>query len=330
MKPWLNERLFAENPDKPMFAFVSTLNWMRALSMLAQSESFESEATALLENAHCKRESSPHRQDTAFAKLFLAQSYLAALRSLKSTNNPYDIVRLAIVAWYYCTYFSSHAMLAIAGNNVPEQHAKTASLWLNRLVSAPSKPLVPYPLCLHVTSMVKKTVDRECEHLKRGCAQDLKTRPTTLDQANDAYVTYLKGTADFYRTKEEKKVRESKPFKEGGFRDFRKREARRIRDETLGKRPVGFLDMAFRYRGKANYRDAIFLSYGQRSPRMPEFLDDLNVVASAYYDFAQRWVERRTPSADWAHFLDDLGRRSLIATPTCRTGQAASLVAAIP
>jgi hypothetical protein len=332
MKPSLSERLFAQNPSQPEFALMSTLNWMRGLSILVQHDSFKSEMATLVTNSNCRRELSPDRQDTAFARLFLAQNYLAALHTFESTPNPYDIARLAIIAWYYCTYFSSHAMLAIAGHDVPEQHAKTASTWLDRLVCGTSKPLVPYPFCLPVKSLVEKTVEQECGVLKRDSNQNVNTKPVTTDQANDACISYLKGTADYYRDKEKKKMLESKQFKDKGLRDFRKHEARQMRDQKLSKRSIGFLDMAIRYRGKANYRDAIFLSYkqsGQSSHRMPEFINDLNVAADAYYNFAQQWVERHTPTTDWTHFLDDLTGHSLITRSIHGTEQHELSLAAI-
>ncbi|MGH9962520.1 MAG: hypothetical protein ACREBC_36295, partial [Pyrinomonadaceae bacterium] len=156
------------------------------------------------------------------------------------------------------------------------------------------------------------------EQQSRDTGQDVNTTPFTLDQAHDAHVSYLKGTSGFYREKEEDKVRASRAFREGQFNDFRKKGARELRDSGLSRRGVGFLDMAFRYRGKANYRDAIFLSYGKHATQtqMSRFVKDTHVVASTYHAMSRDCVSCRVPVDDWSHFLDDLRVNSrLTASP---------------
>lgn len=317
-KAELGQRLFEDGNPNPEFALLGTVNWMRALAILTQDANFNRAVATIVRGGNWKREDRQSLQDLAFEKLFLAQSYLAALRSLTSVENPYDIARMAIVSWYYCIYFSSQAMLAITGHHVPDEHQKTARVWLNQLVIGPSKPLIAYPFNLNVTSLVKATADKECEQQRRDTGQDVNTTPLTLDQAHDAHVSYLKGSSGFYREKEEDRVRASRAFRDAQYNDFRKKGAREMRDSALCKRGVGFLDMAFRYRGKANYRDAIFLSYGKHSTQtqMSRFVKDTHVVASTYYAMSRAWVSCRVLIDDWNHFLDDLRVNSRLTAAT--------------
>jgi hypothetical protein len=309
-KPPLGQRLFDGGKPNPEFALFGTVNWMRALAVLAKVDAITARVDAIARQESWKRETRQDLQDLAFEKLFLAQSYVASIRAMGTVKNPHDVARVAIVAWYYCTYFSSQAMLAITGQPVPEEHSKVARVWLNQFVSGPSSPLVPYPFYIRVSSLVKTTADAECEKLRKGTGQDLNSAPTSDARAHDAHVSYLKGTSGYYREKEEEKVRESREFKEQGFTDFRKKAAQQLRDRALEKRGVGFLDMAFRYRGKANYRDAIFLCYGSYGADLNRFIGDASTVAAAYHAMAEAWVSARVPKADWEHLVEDLRTRS--------------------
>jgi hypothetical protein len=50
----------------------------------------------------------------------------------------------------------------------------------------------------------------------------------------------------------------------------------RVLDPWYLKRSIAFLHQASRYRGKANYRDAIYLACGKSVPkRLDVFIDDL-------------------------------------------------------
>ena len=312
----LGQRLFEGGNPNPEYALLSTVHWMRSLAILTQQKAFTAAATAIGSNSNQRRETRQDHQDRAFEKLFLARSYLAALRSMTTVSNPHDVARVAIVSWYYCVYSSSQAMLAIAGQPVPEEHTKTARVWLNQLVAGPSSPLIPYPFDQHVSTLVKAAADEECARLNRGTGQNVNRLPATPDQAHDAHVSYLKGSSGFYREKIEEKVRGSREFLNAGYKDFRTNGAREIRDRALSNRSVGFLDMAFRYRGKANYRDAIFLCYGSHGPDMNRFLDDAFSVAGAYHRLSELWVSARTPDADWKHLVEDLQSNSKLTAAT--------------
>jgi hypothetical protein len=74
---------------------------------------------------------------------------------------------------------------------------------------------------------------------------------------------------------------------------------------------------ASRYRGKANYRDAIYLAYGRSVPRMLDgFIDDLATALGGFAAMAASYVSRRIGQGTWMAFLGDLeAKRSLSLSP---------------
>src|SRR5690606_9636410 len=80
-----------------------------------------------------------------------------------------------------------------------------------------------------------------------------------LGAAEGMCCSYLSGTADWYREKEEKKIKNSKEYKEAGYQHFKSKAAQQLRDSVLSNKSCCFLHEAFRYRGKSNYRDVTYL-----------------------------------------------------------------------
>lgn len=102
-----------------------------------------------------------------------------------------------------------------------------------------------------------------------------------------------------------------------GTQDFRTWDARVLRDAAYAKRGIAFLHQASRYRGKANYREAIYLAYGKSLPRQLDgFISDLARVSRGFAVMAAAYVSSRIGSDLWSNFLDDLeAKRSISASP---------------
>jgi hypothetical protein len=114
-------------------------------------------------------------------------------------------------------------------------------------------------------------------------------------------------------------LRQAKEFKALGVRDFRKKAAQRLRDQRLGRKSVGFLHQAIRYRGKANYREALFLGYGPSTETLlAGYVDDLATVLSGFVIMAGAFVVHRLGQPLWDDFVADVESRrafSLSARP---------------
>lgn len=126
--------------------------------------------------------------------------------------------------------------------------------------------------------------------------------------------SYLKGSAKWWREETEDNIKSSNNyFKNNKISDFRKNEAKKIRDEKLKKISIGFLHQAFRYRGKANYRDAIYLSYGiEKKDEICRLNEDLYLTLSAFIRMASHYCSKRVERGLWEEFIADLEQHSLL------------------
>ena len=310
MPEWLLNRLFeAKDQPEPRFAFQGTVNWMRALAILTGEPSFSDDELKSFYRHVQRRKQNYGADTTVFENMLLAFHHQACLERLtRSTDGAYDLCRASIISWYYSTYFTGKAMISAASGSSQETHAATARAWQADLV-APG--LVVYPFSLSLESLIAEDAEKAIAGYRGSDTGDLKTTPRTISNARACVASYLGGTRDYEKGKLETRVRSSRDFKALGVRDFRKVAARRLRDDQLRKAVVNFLVQAFRYRGKANYRDSIFLSYGQdNSARMTTFVTDLSAVSRAFQQMAACYIARRVERGTWAAFLNDLRAHS--------------------
>jgi hypothetical protein len=64
---------------------------------------------------------------------------------------------------------------------------------------------------------------------------------------------------------------------------------------------------AFRYRGKANYRDALYLTYeAQVGTVLDGFIANMETVLHAFLTMAGAFCSRRVITTDWQAFIHDL------------------------
>jgi len=109
----------------------------------------------------------------------------------------------------------------------------------------------------------------------------------------------------------EEKVKKSAEFKKLDVDNFRKKAAKELRDRYLTNSHVNFLVQAFRYRGKANYRDSIFLSYGyDNNDKVKQFTQDLLDVTKAFIRMTTYYVSKRIGPETWEQFINDLEEHS--------------------
>ena len=143
--------------------------------------------------------------------------------------------------------------------------------------------------------------------MRKGNNFDLNNYPKNEKEAFGALFSYLQGTASYKKWETEENIKGSREFKNLGVSDFRTKVARELRDIKLEKGIVNFLVQAFRYRGKANYRDSVFLSYGNdRSEELKQFILDLDTVATAFMKMASTYAKARVHKSNWDSFVADL------------------------
>ena len=310
MSQWLLDRLFeAKDQAEPRFAFQGTVNWMRALAELVNSGSTSDEELTAIYAGVQRRPVNKVADTSVFENMFMAHHNLASLHSMNDDiESPYDTCRAAIVAWYYTTYFSASAMVAASSGSTQETHAATAKVWQADIVE---KGLIPYPFNMYLSSLVSKTMEDEIKEYRKDNRYDLNDRAEDAEMAHGALVSYLKGTHGYKKWETEERVKTSREFKELGVDNFRTKVARELRDKALDKGHVNYLVQAFRFRGKANYRDSIFLSYGpNQEGTIRQFVEDLLNASRGFIRSAAYYSAKRVERGAWSEFISDIEENS--------------------
>lgn len=306
MTQWLLDRLFeTKEHAEPRFAFQGTTYWMKALAEVVSDGSCSDRELKAIYSKVKRRPANIPSDTIAFENIHMAYHNHASIFSMnETTENTYDICRSAIISWYYTTYFAASAMVAASSGSVQETHAATAKVWQSDIVE---KELIPYPFDTYLSSLVTKKVDTEINDYREENPYDLNTYPTDTEQAHGAIVSYLKGTAGYRKDEIEKRVKDSKDFKNLNVDNFRTKVARELRDKHLDRWQVNFLVQAFRYRGKANYRDSIFLSYGTNNETVVnQFIEDLLIVSYYFLRAASFYCSKRVEKGTWNLFVEDI------------------------
>lgn len=297
------------------FALPSTINWMRALAILVDELDLRF-ATASHAYTRVQRRALPDRElNSVCEQLLFALHQLASLRAMTVVENKADVARIGIMAWYYGVYGAASAMIAAGDGSFPDTHAATAQQW-DRQFAATGLALSPFGDRL--SALRADVVEQELIPVRARGKHSLTVTPTSLEQAWGCHAEYLSGTAKWEQWNIQERVRETKEFKALGTDSFRSTAARKLRDTAFARRGIAFLHEASRYRGKANYRDAIYLAYGRSVPRLLDsFTDDLATVLAGFASMAAAYVSWRIGRDAWTAFLEDLEqKRSISISPS--------------
>jgi hypothetical protein len=193
---------------------------------------------------------------------------------------------------------------ALPANYLSGDDTKAARQYQAELVSA---GIVRFPFDLSVVDLVPTSVAHQITQMRQGSNSDLNIRPANVLEARGALCSYLKGTCEYRQEDIEERVKESHEYRQLNVADFRTKAALQLRDAALRSEAVNFLWQAFRFRGKANYRDAMYLSYGNdNTPALRDLNADLATSANAFAKMAAHYTSRRTEAGTWTAFVDDV------------------------
>ena len=182
MAEWLLKRLFdSGDQPTPRFAAQSTLNWMRSLAIIVEDRGFTDNELSYFYAPVQRRTPNTPADTGVFECLLMAEHNVAALRTLSADpKSPYNVVRSAIIAWYYAIYESSSAMtLASSGANA-ETHAKTARIWHTDVVK---RSLTVGPFGLYLDTLVASDVKTKIVELRQGSQFELVNSPSNYMDA---------------------------------------------------------------------------------------------------------------------------------------------------
>lgn len=292
---------------EPQFALPSTVNWMRSLRLLVEAEGIDFAKAEVFDAEPQKRAMDVLVENTVLEQLFLSLHHLSALQQFTAGVRAADYARVGILAWYYGIANAASAMTAAQSGSFQEDHAGTARIWDEQIAS--SGFAMP-PFGWRVSSLVENTYKPEVAAYKQGSIGKLTSKPTSHADAIGAAAEYLSGSAKFYADRAKGDLVKTSQFKALKVSDFRSKAARTLRDDWLDKKAIGFVHQASRYRGKANYREALFLAYGSSTETiLTGFTEDAAVVLRAFLAMAGGFSRRKLGKRLWDEFVTDVDKK---------------------
>ena len=296
----------------PQFALPATVNWMRALRILIEHSDINFAKATAFYKPQSKRTMDVLVENTVLEQLFLGLHHLSALEQFSKGTEVSDYARVGIIAWYYGISNAASAMTAAQSGSFQEDHAGTARLWDEQIAA---RGLAIKPFNWRVSSLVESIYKPEVTSYKNGSAGTLLSKPTDSSQAVGTAGEYLSGSADWHASRIKEDLMESKEFKALGVADFRTKSARALRDSRLSRKSMGFVHQASRFRGKANYREALFLAYGSTTETiLAGFVEDLAVVLRGFLAMAGAFSERKLGTQIWSEFVADVDAKRAFTT----------------
>jgi hypothetical protein len=291
----------------PQFALNSTFNWAKALAILCRSDISKESAKRFYDGKQSNSSPCDKAINSAFEELVFSLHELAALKAMVEANNEATFYRSSIVAWYYAIYHGAKAMVCIQSQQSPEAHIPLANLWLDNLAK---RELIMPPFNLFLDSLVEKSYIEALTSKGYSPKVTVNQVPNNREEAYAAHLSYFKGCAD-----RDQDVAKQELRKKQNLESFRTTAAKQLRDERLGKKKLGFLHMAYRFRGKANYRDSIYVALNSDirqatfkqfvSDEKPPFIQHLYESARAFITMAAAFCFSKIGGALRESFIKD-------------------------
>jgi hypothetical protein len=306
MAEWLYQRLKSEDPEfEPGQAIQASINWIKSLSIICNEGQFNRTALNTKYSTVQRRAPNIIGDNSTFANTVMSfHNYASLVKIFENRDSHYDLIRSAIISWYYGIYYAASAMISANDGSMQETHASTANVW-NRQINGQEITLEPFSFRLE--TLIKSNYESEIQRIRAGNKFNLLDYPHNHDMAIGGCLSYLQGTAKREREILESRIKNEKEFKKLGVNNFRTKAAQIYRDDRLHNKETSFLHQAFRFRGKANYRDAIYLSYGRNyGDGISDMILNLLSTLKAFLMMSCHYSERRVERGVWNTFYDDI------------------------
>jgi len=299
---WLYTHVVREQDSRtPFFSEQSALNWMRSLSFEILREHGSDlrnqfVACRAAVRGQQKPAVSPLGLGAVFEPLFGAVTNTMSLTRLATDPAPFHRPA-TVVTWYYAVYNSVRAMFAAMGQPVGENHTAAMNAFASNL-----RTRLPHPFNMHAKHSDNENYKIILPSYPGVSSVNISgSFDPSAETAQGMLLEYLSGTARWYAGRTKNNLRDRR-----GVTSFRKRVDRELRDKWLAK-DIAFLHCAFRYRTKANYRDAIYLTYGAREFYVARtFAEDLAAVARFIVLCAFAFCEWLVGTQELQNFAQDL------------------------
>jgi hypothetical protein len=280
---------------------MAALNWVKSLDFEIVSEHGNSPEDQM---RSCREKFSgvrPRRSTQLvapiFAPLFHCLTFSVSLISIDEgvAYGPWSFPA-AVISWYYAIYNAFRSILASYDNREHETHSAMIKS-VNEIHA-----FLPHPfnmVATHQTGVMYSVMLPDYPTVERY--NIVRNFRVGRSEAQGMLLSYLSGTARW----EVKRVKD-RLITDGQVDNFRTKAAREIRNRCLPTR-VNFLNCAFRYRGKANYRDSLFLAYGPEDSTIDSsFMSGLSNIAKFAFLCGLAYAERRMGRRIVHEFLSDV------------------------
>jgi len=320
MTQWLYQKLKAVNKDQPEkhFANSASVLWMRALAKMLEDEA---QVSKNLDKISINTVSQDSDYDFKLAHGYEAlyksyQNYNSLVALIKSDIPSVDIVRTAIVNWYYTVHFSAKASIYThqkIREGKQNTHAGVAKAWAGQF-STDKKNLSPF--ALKVSSVEKAACEKQIAKMKSGSKINMnhfhgENEIETAEDALAVHLSYLNGTATGKRKDLQKRIKDDKEYALLAT----SHEKRKYTIKKWDKNPIGFLDLAYRFRVKTHYKDAFFFGYGSNDIELLErFVTDLELVARSFLKVSSRHIRTGFGEENWGQFVEDMEQENKLST----------------
>jgi hypothetical protein len=309
MSQWLLDRLQEQSKEllQPQFAFQGAMNWLRSLSLIIDNTAtIQDEANNLYGDIPTRKQS--RKLDTkVFDNIHFAFQNIASLNALNNdVEFKNDICNSAIVCWHDAIVFSAKAMISAYYDDEHDMDelSMVNKLWQESIVT---NELIPSPFNLSIPTLVKKESEAIIKSYRGLNTYTLDHTIRNETMAYGGLCSSLKGTHGYELWKAEAQIKKTDHFKSLKVDNFKTKIAREYRDTILSEGCVNFLVQADRFRGKSNYRDSIFLTYGENnSESLKTFITDLLQVSEAFLKYASVYCSKRVEAGTWDSFVNDI------------------------
>lgn len=201
-------------------------------------------------------------------------------------------------------------MLSAKDGSHPEVHTTAANQWFHSIAKrtgANALPL-PEPFVFGVPTLVEKDYRLYVANNYGAGRRPTDTHAVTLADARPNCISALLGTAKWRREDKEEQIKKTLnivDFKTGAGGIAKAN--RLTRDTQLAQQCCGFLHQAFRARGKANYRDALYFGYGDiNRPALTQLLLDVELVLEKFLLVASAYSFKKVRPASRNSFNQDV------------------------
>lgn len=293
----------SENEEKLGFVYQSSINWLNSLSGFIKDKyntmGFDViNQSTCFQKIHKKNDFNQSDFGEIFSSIYSAYTFLLTLNSLKksSDRSPY-IMNSALMLFYYSINRSIKAVVYAQDKSSVETHMKLVKMYNNVI------KFLPEPLCFFAKwerLREYKIVDGNDVAIESNF--DLVRVANSYDEYLGHLKQYLKGTAKHYSEKLESDIKKQNR----DIKNFTTKKARDLRSRQISKK-INMMNCFYRVRGKANYRDHLYLSYRlyDRSQNS-DSIDDLINISLFVIKTAIIFLEKRVGSDVVKNYLDDI------------------------